>query len=79
MTSTRTALHITGALGRAAAVALLLPLAAWAEAPPEDPRPSFSLTTGEAFDAGSIPPYAGNHEAVYAHIDAHLKEHEVPP
>ena len=33
------------------------------------------FTTEEAFDASRIPPYAGNHEEVYRHIDANLQAH----
>lgn len=35
----------------------------------------FRFQTDEAFDASSITPYAGDHEAVYAYIDAHLESH----
>jgi len=33
------------------------------------------FTTNDAFDAGAIAPYAGRHDEVYRHIDAHLEEH----
>ncbi|HEX7120753.1 MAG TPA: M20/M25/M40 family metallo-hydrolase [Gemmatimonadaceae bacterium] len=38
-------------------------------------RPRFALTTTEAFDAASIPAYAGDHAAIHAHIDANLASH----
>jgi acetylornithine deacetylase/succinyl-diaminopimelate desuccinylase-like protein len=40
------------------------------------PRPpAVRFTTDEAFDAGSIPAYKGQHEDVYRHIDANLADH----
>jgi acetylornithine deacetylase/succinyl-diaminopimelate desuccinylase-like protein len=38
-------------------------------------RPSYSVTTEAAFDAGEIPAYAGSHDAVYAYIDANIDAH----
>lgn len=38
-------------------------------------RPHFRLDATEGFDADSIPPYRGDHEAVYRHIDANLDAH----
>jgi acetylornithine deacetylase/succinyl-diaminopimelate desuccinylase-like protein len=38
-------------------------------------RPSFEITTPEAFDARSVPAYRGRHPEVYAYIDAHRAEH----
>lgn len=38
-------------------------------------RPEFRLTTGEAYHLDAIAPYAGDHAAVYAHIDANLDAH----
>ncbi|MFQ5473701.1 MAG: M20/M25/M40 family metallo-hydrolase, partial [Dehalococcoidia bacterium] len=35
----------------------------------------FRFATDEAFDVRTIPSYAGNHDAIYRHIDAHLAEH----
>jgi acetylornithine deacetylase/succinyl-diaminopimelate desuccinylase-like protein len=46
-----------------------------ASAPHDDPRPTWTFTTAEAFDAASIPPYAGDHAEVYARIDADLDAH----
>lgn len=48
--------------------------------PLEDPfatarRPRVELTTAEAFDAKSIAPYAGSHDATYAYIDANIGAH----
>lgn len=43
--------------------------------PQQDRRPRFRLTATEKFDAASIPPYRGNHAAVYRHIDANLDRH----
>ncbi|MFZ5623364.1 MAG: M20/M25/M40 family metallo-hydrolase [Gemmatimonadota bacterium] len=37
--------------------------------------PPIRFTTDEAFDAGAVPPYHGEHKAIYAHIDAHRAEH----
>jgi acetylornithine deacetylase/succinyl-diaminopimelate desuccinylase-like protein len=53
------------------------PLAGLLPAPAgaEDPRPRYQFTTDEAFDAGTIPAYAGRHEAVYAQIDKDLDKH----
>ena len=38
-------------------------------------RPSFSLSTNEAYDFDKIPEYLDNHQAVYDYIDAHADEH----
>ncbi len=38
-------------------------------------RPGFRFTTDEAFAVSAISPYAGEHEDVYAHIDANLPAH----
>jgi acetylornithine deacetylase/succinyl-diaminopimelate desuccinylase-like protein len=38
-------------------------------------RPAPRLTTREAFDPRSVPPYAGDHARVHAHIDSHQTEH----
>jgi acetylornithine deacetylase/succinyl-diaminopimelate desuccinylase-like protein len=38
-------------------------------------RPTWDITTEEAFDASVIPAHAGDHAAVYAHIDANLEAH----
>lgn len=38
-------------------------------------RPTYSLATTEAYDLSGIAPYAGDHAAVYAHIDANLDAH----
>jgi hypothetical protein len=38
-------------------------------------RPRFEVTTEEAFDTDTVPPYAGQHDEVYVHIDRHLDEH----
>jgi acetylornithine deacetylase/succinyl-diaminopimelate desuccinylase-like protein len=38
-------------------------------------RPSFSLSTDEAYDFGNIPKYLDNHQAVYDYIDGHADEH----
>jgi len=50
-------------------------------APPAKPaaaaggRPHVKITSTESFDAGKIPAYTGTHDAIYAYIDAHQKEH----
>lgn len=54
-------------------VLLALPLSPGMAAEPE--RPSFEITTTEAFDPVSVPAYGGAHPEVYAHIDAHFGEH----
>jgi acetylornithine deacetylase/succinyl-diaminopimelate desuccinylase-like protein len=41
----------------------------------ESARPAISITTQEAFDPGSVPAYAGRHDAVYAHIEANKAQH----
>lgn len=46
-----------------------------ADAPPQVPTRSFEFETDDAFDASSIPAYAGDHPGVYAHIDEHLEDH----
>ena len=63
-------------------VCLALMVAACAVEPTADPssRPllpsqRFTFETDEAFDAASIPAYAGDHADVYAHIDANLDRH----
>lgn len=38
-------------------------------------RKPLAITTDEAFDAAAIPAYAGDHQAVYADIDAHREAH----
>lgn len=38
-------------------------------------RPVYSIESEEAFDAADIPAYSGNHDAVYAHIDANIDAH----
>lgn len=38
-------------------------------------RPSFEITTDEAFDPDSIAAYDGNHSAIHEHIDANLDSH----
>jgi len=38
-------------------------------------RPAFELATDAAYDVAGIPAYAGDHAAVYAHIDANLDRH----
>lgn len=52
------------------------PAAVTAQASPAAPaRPEYVLPSAEAFDAAAVPPYRGDHAAVYAHIDANLDEH----
>ena len=45
--------------------------------PPADEvsRPAITFSTDEVFDAGAIPAYAGDHQDVYAHIDANQAGH----
>ena len=38
-------------------------------------RPDYALPEAEPFDAASVPAYAGDHAAVYAHIDQNLDSH----
>lgn len=38
-------------------------------------RPTFRLTTDEAFDAATVPAYTGNHSRVYRYIDQNLDGH----
>lgn len=72
--------------GPALAVALLLGVGSGACGPPPEPGPApesepeppleqFEFTTDEAFDAEEVPPYDGEHEAIYGHIDEHIDEH----
>ena len=37
--------------------------------------PAIRFTTEEAFDAASVPPYAGKHDEVYKHIEANIQGH----
>lgn len=69
MVSRRGFVH-TGAAGLGAAVlpTLLRPQQGGA-------RPTFRLTTDEAFDATSVRPYGGRHTRVYRYIDQHVGEH----
>ncbi len=59
----RTALALTAAL-----LASVSPSAAQIGA-------DYRFTTDEAFSAGEVPAYDGDHAAVYAYIDEHLDEH----
>lgn len=64
---------LQGAMGLAAtALAGCAPREAGEESPQ---RPTFRLSTSEAFDAATVPAYGGEHPAVYRYIDAHLDEH----
>ncbi len=36
---------------------------------------NFEITTDEAFNAGSVPAYTGNHAAIYRYIDEHVDDH----
>ncbi len=42
---------------------------------PVRPSDRFRFTTQEKFDAAAIPPYAGDHAAIYDYIDKHQNEH----
>ncbi|MGW8268483.1 MAG: M20/M25/M40 family metallo-hydrolase, partial [Longimicrobiales bacterium] len=42
---------------------------------PDVPARTFTFETEEAFDASSVPAYAGDHQAIYDHIDEHLGGH----
>lgn len=54
-------------------LAFVLPACGVSPAAPE--RPTFEITTDQAFDPAAIPPYEGSHDAVYAFIDANLDAH----
>ena len=41
----------------------------------EPRRPTFTVSTERAYDASRVPAYAGDHEAVYAHIDQSIDRH----
>ena len=59
-------------------IALVAALAAIAAAPvlaQLAERPRYPLDTSYPYDLAAIPAYAGNHERVYAHIDANLDAH----
>ena len=64
-------------------VLILLALSAACAAPepaseaalPLRPSDRFSFSTDEKYDASVVPPYDGDHAAVYAHIDANLDAH----
>ena len=58
----------------------LLPLVAFALLIPAAPassqiRSDFQFETDEAFDASSIAPYDGDHQAIYRYIDENLERH----
>jgi acetylornithine deacetylase/succinyl-diaminopimelate desuccinylase-like protein len=55
-----------------AAALTLLPAVAGAQ---QVRRPSFTITTRDAFDAATVPAYRGTHPKAYAYIDAHIAEH----
>lgn len=38
-------------------------------------RPRFAIETDDVYDPGSVPAYAGEHSAVYAHIDDSIHRH----
>ena len=38
-------------------------------------RPRFSITSETAYDPSAVPAYAGDHSAIYAHIDDSLDQH----
>lgn len=40
-----------------------------------EPRPQWTFETDEAFDASTVPVYAGEHAAIYARIDASQEAH----
>ncbi len=44
-------------------------------APQASARPKVQITTAETFDAKNVPPYAGDHNATFAYIDANLGAH----
>ncbi len=43
--------------------------------PLEGGRPTFEITTDEAYDSSTVRAYSGDHGEIYAHIDEHLAEH----
>ncbi len=59
-----------GALGLATAT-----LACAVEDLAQGDRPSFRITTQDAFDPSTISRYEGNHSAVYSYIDRQLEQH----
>ncbi|MGD8578397.1 MAG: M20/M25/M40 family metallo-hydrolase [Lysobacterales bacterium] len=38
-------------------------------------RPVFEISTDKAYDPGQVPAYAGDHQAIYSHIDEQLPYH----
>jgi acetylornithine deacetylase/succinyl-diaminopimelate desuccinylase-like protein len=64
---------------RATDVALGLSLLACGrpEPSPRPARPEVRVTTDSAFDATAIPAYAGDHAAIYAHVEANQAAHLV--
>ncbi|MDO8862735.1 M20/M25/M40 family metallo-hydrolase [Haliea sp. E1-2-M8] len=63
----------TTALLAAVIAAVTAPVATANPAAPA--RPDFVLPAAEPFDAAAVPAYSGDHNAVYAHIDANLEQH----
>ena len=57
------------------ALSLLLLLTTLSADAAEPQRPTFTLTTDRAYDSAQVPAYAGDHEAVYAHIDQSIDQH----
>lgn len=64
-------LRVPIAVGMLAA-AITLPQPGAAQRPGE---PVFRFTTNQKFDPTAIPPYRGDHRAIYRHIDEHLDRH----
>jgi acetylornithine deacetylase/succinyl-diaminopimelate desuccinylase-like protein len=48
---------------------------ATSDAPATVSRPRTEITTSETFDAKSVPPYTGAHDATYSYIDANIRAH----
>ena len=63
-----------GSLSLALLTAAALTGCATASSAEVRPRP-IEFTTQEKFDASTVPPYKGTHEAAYAYIDANLPAH----
>jgi acetylornithine deacetylase/succinyl-diaminopimelate desuccinylase-like protein len=70
MTTTIPRSILTALLGVAAMAAAAAPDSGLAQE-----RPRFVIETDEVYDPGAVPAYAGEHPAVYAHIDDSIRGH----
>jgi acetylornithine deacetylase/succinyl-diaminopimelate desuccinylase-like protein len=63
------------AIAACAAAVLAFAAVTHAEAAPAQERPRFTIATEQVYDPSEVPAYAGEHPAIYAHIDASIDDH----